>query len=319
MRPAPRLPTVRSSTVRTPQRLQPGWARLIRAVHARWATYAICFADLSRQGMTEKAVHDYRVASQRFAAALRLCGHAVPASAPGKLRRRIRRRFDDFRRLRDVQVMLQRLAPAAPEAPVISRLQRRLAREAAGLQRKLLQKVKKGLPASEHVQMRAVLKGLSAVARGPVRKRVYLLIQKRLAAAQRRVSRCSARIAPDDLATLHRLRIAIKRARYLLELVAAARDAPWASAAHRAARGWQDLLGLCQDLRVLDAELAGVRPRDRTDSAALLRLRTRVAAQRNEGIRNLLRQRSALERFVLQIQSPGQPHPAAGRKLVATA
>jgi CHAD domain-containing protein len=319
MNPASRPADVRRKPAATARRVQPGWARLIRTVHSRWTTYALCLADLRRQGLTEKAVHDYRVASQRFAAALRLCAHAVASPAPRTLRRRIRRRFDRFRRLRDVQVMFQRLAPAVPEAPIIGRLHGRLAREAASLQRKLQRKLHRRHPQPERAEMRSILGALGTVARGPVRKRVYVLLHDRLALAQRRVMRCSAQVVATDLATLHRLRIAIKRARYLLELVAEAREAPWARAAHRAARGWQDLLGQCQDLRVLDAELATLRPKQLADAAALKQLRMRIATERDEGIRTFLRQRDALESFVRQILPPGQSAPEARPNLSATA
>jgi len=322
MRPAYRPPFARSSAVRPTRRLQPGWARLIRAVHGRWMTYAASFAALCRRGMTEKAVHDYRVASRRLVAALRLCSHAIPGSAPDKLRRRVGRRFDGFRRLRDVQVMLRRLAPAATEAPrkaaVIGRLRRRLAKESAGLQRDLLRKLPEDLPAMEHAHMRAILGGLSSAARAPARTHVAVLLHERLAAAQRRAIRRSARISADDLAALHRLRIAIKRARYLLELVAAVQDVPRAIAAIRQARGWQDVLGECQDLRVLDAEVAAMRPKTASDRAALMRLRERIAAERDERIRAVLRQHAALEEFLRQIHPASQAGLGARRKLRTT-
>lgn len=315
----PSLPAIARSKSAPALRGQPDWIRLIRAVHSRWATYAQCLADLRSERLTEKAVHDYRVASQRLAAALRVCAHAIPAPESRRFRRRIRRRFERFRRLRDVQVMQQRLAPVAAQAAVIGRLQRRLAREAADRQRKILPQLRKGPKDSERAQIAAILWGLRSVARGSVHKRVKVLLRARLASAQACVMRRSTRIVPTDLATLHRLRIAIKRARYLLELVAAAGEAPWARTAYRAARGWQDVLGKCQDLHVLAAELATLQSKHPADLAALRRLRTRIAAELDRNTRTFLRRRHALDVFVRQILPPGQPGPEMGRTLRETA
>ncbi len=85
-------------------------------------------------------------------------------------------------------------------------------------------------------------------------------------------------------AALHRLRIALKRLRYLLELLAA-REPGWHEAL-QALKGWQDRLGEIADLVALQAWLK---------AAAARRLARQIRCQRRRAQAAALRQLPALE------------------------
>jgi CHAD domain-containing protein len=123
-----------------------------------------------------------------------------------------------------------------------------------------------------------------------------------LAAIQSRVVQRASPIQDGDLAALHRLRLAVKRARYALEIVAATHGFAQAKAACRAAQGWQDLLGTLRDLQVLAEELAALPAKTQREQTVLRLFKARLARDQTEALRTLLRQQAQLHRFAGTIQ-----------------
>ena len=290
-------------------RQRAGWIGLIRAVRARWYSFCLRSGQVRTKHLNEAAIHDFRVSGQRLVATLRL---AEPVAGPvaKKLRHRVKKRIDAVRRLRDVQVMLLRTAPAAGESPVLARLHRKLSLEEQTLTRGLKQRSFGSIRREERAQARQVLAALIRRARVAHGASPARFLRGQLLSGRRRVVLRAGQIDPGDLMTLHRLRMAIKRARYLLELAASVAPTGRYTTAQRSARNWQDTLGRCQDLRVLHAELESLHPKRSPEQVALGQFRVKLIAERDEAVREFLRQRVALGRFIDQLDPARTPRGA---------
>jgi len=293
-----------SPAARTGERTSTGWPRIIRLLRRRSRQYALRIRELQRHGQTERRVHDFRVASQRLLVLHRVCDALLPAPFAPKLRRRVKRRVDGFRRLRDVQVLLLRIAPLAAEGTLWASLRQRLTTEESGIQAKLRRTLTQAAVNGERRLTTVLARALVAQARTARFGLFGAAMRTLTVSAQARTRKRFARVAPDNPESFHRLRLGIKRARYTLEILTQVRRAPWATAAHRAAKHWQDELGNIQDLRVLDGELSAFRPQDPSLVAELLRFRAERAADRNEAIASFLANRSEVEAFIENMVPP---------------
>src|SRR5512134_1193456 len=85
--------------------LERRWSRTVREVRRR------------RRGLTEGAVHDLRVAIRRMIAALDLAEVVLEDTEIDRVRRRLRRSLAALGALRDIQVQLLLLEPAAARHP----------------------------------------------------------------------------------------------------------------------------------------------------------------------------------------------------------
>jgi CHAD domain-containing protein len=206
-----------------------------------------------------EALHDLRVASRRLRAALRL-GPAEPVAKPrnriGKKLRRLGRVLGRPRES-DVNVaILENRLPGArpPLAPAIELMlgfehERRTAARAKMLRR------------LEKIDLDEIGRRLSPAPRRPAEGR-WLLPLDRFAAQQIELARAEleklwarASERPSD-ENLHALRIAVKKFRYLVEILAPALVPRRRGPALARLRSLQDLLGDLHDLSVLHREIA---------------------------------------------------------------
>jgi CHAD domain-containing protein len=304
------MPSTLAPSLRRPRRRVPpdaprpgvAWIELIREARHRWCAFRRLRTDVERSGYGEPAVHDFRVAAQRFLAALRLAERLVGKPAIRPARRRVREELHDLRRLRDVQVMGLGLPPAVRHRPLLARLRRRLEAEERGIRGGLKRRARKARGERTAALLRAVFRALVAKARASSDAALTRALRQDLAGIQARVAQRASRIPSGDLAALHRLRLAVKRARYALEIVAATHGFAQAKAACRAAQGWQDLLGTIRDLQVLAEELAALPAKGKREQTVLRLFRARLTRDQTEALRTLLRQQAQLHRFAGTIQ-----------------
>lgn len=290
------------------------WVELVREVWHRACAYRRLAAELAATQCSEPIVHDFRVAAQRLQAALRLAERLTGTPEPHRLRRDVRRRFHASRRLRDVQVMALGLPRSSRQRPVMTRLRVRLEAEERKLRAHLLRRGGKQDKARAGTLLRSVLRALVAKARASTEAALTGTMRRDLAALQERVAERVARVRGDDLTTLHRLRLAVKRARYALEIVATTHGLPQAKALCRTAQGWQDLLGTIRDLQLLSDELARVPIKGERERAILRVFLARLSRDQTEAVRTLLRQGPALLRFARSIQCLPVPQALSRRR-----
>lgn len=234
----------------TPRRPSDPWAAAARALREAWPGVVVGEAA---------AVHRARVASRRLREALPLVDDERPRAAR-RLRRDLRTLTRALGPVRELDVTLGlvvRLLHDAPELDVaLETIRVRLMERRLRCRKRLLRRVDTTDVAAILARVRALAAGApagtirAAVDRAALRRR----IAARAEALGRAIDGAGALYAPE---ALHRVRIAVKKLRYSVELGRAARVAGAARAASRLRRA-QDLLGEWHDWQVLSAHASRV-------------------------------------------------------------
>ena len=251
---------------------------------AGWMARVLVECERAGSGFTPEAVHDLRVA-------LRRCRTMADSLAgvddnPGwaAAKRSGKKLFRSLGDLRDVQVMTEwTLRLGGPGDPVrLALLARVLSREEP-----LRDEAVKALRRFSRPRWKTLARRLAArSARFREDGDVFEeLARQRLSEAWELHRKASARPSP---AAWHRLRIGVKRFRYVVENFLPTRHAEWG----RELKRIQDLLGDVHDLDVLRRELSAVR-RDCPEKT-LVRWRLRIESERELRLEEY--RRMALER-----------------------
>jgi len=245
----------------------PAQELLITALDQRYQKFLAerkrCMIEFS-----EEAVHDLRIAARRLLALIELLRVIAPHPRLQKLKRAFKDQLDSLDDLRDTQVML---------AEISEMLETLL--EFAPLQKFLLKREKRLLKAVES-DVRALK--VSAITHRIENTRADLmesaasqdLIEPVLATvddAWFMIAQRVRRVDPAQPATIHRVRIAFKKFRYLLEIIQPLLpDFPDAN--FKNMHDYQAAMGEIQDVEVLLRTLADFAVREKTfDPLPLLR------------------------------------------------
>ncbi len=169
-----------------------------------------------RQDVSEDNVHELRISTRRLLALIELLRTLHPQATLGKLRKTLKHQLDGFDELRDTQVMLLEIANSMqllPElAPFLSYLQQR--------ERQLLQETGPHIASLRQGWLRRKIQKAgrcfkTRTAKTDLNTAVLNAIDKVYATALERY----LAIAADDLASIHHLRIPLKKLRYMLASV----------------------------------------------------------------------------------------------------
>jgi CHAD domain-containing protein len=250
---------------------------LERLLKERAATLLHRRRQVKKQGNAD-AIHDLRVATRRLQEVIDLFEPVLPGKARKKVRRRARGIRRHFAAVRDADVLadlardLRASAPKAQRAAVAAleqalrgkaeRLRRDLAHGHGGTTLRV-----KGI----HKRLEALLDRLARHPADPAR--VARAARRGLARRADELERARRAAASGRPLPAHRLRIAVKRWRYALEVLDASSLGPFTSAIEEARRV-QEKLGSLHDLDVL-LDLVGRSPRTRP-------LRPGLAARRRD-------------------------------------
>ncbi len=207
-----------------------------------------------QQLFSEEAVHDLRVSIRRLLAMLDLLKQVAPGlRRQKKLRRRLKRQLAGLGALRDTQVMLATVRamkgkpPAGHQAFVADLLQQE-AHHLLDVKDQLLEcpsrKINRRLHQTRK-QWKAVASGID----------MQQAIRQAVDAAYANVCVRDRRARQDNAASIHRVRIAFKHFRYLVEIMQQVQPVYPARTIH-AMRQYQTLLGDIQDAGVLQASVA---------------------------------------------------------------
>jgi len=213
-------------------------------IEARGAAVVAARRRVVRRG-SGAAIHDLRVATRRLQAALEVFGPRLPERPRRRLdrrARRIRRQLGPVRNSRVLRAMLRRLRvrPDSDESRFVAGLVRRLDRPAGakgGADRRALPGIGK--------RVRALLRGMRGNPEG-----IAAPAGAALPGRAEAVARAASTAGEGDPESMHRLRIAVKRYRYVLEVLAET-GAPSLEPSIRGAREVQRELGRLHDLDVL--------------------------------------------------------------------
>lgn len=169
-----------------------------------------CHVELSND-----AVHDLRVAMRRILALLQLLSSISPHSRIRKLIRAFKKQLDEFDNLRDTQVTLAETSQILPELPQLQEFQTYLEEAEQKMLLTLGEKIKKFDTSKMDKGVRKTCEVLASEVRHDLEAEVLQTIDDAFLLAK-------IRLRWVDLArpaTIHRVRVAFKAFRYMVELI----------------------------------------------------------------------------------------------------
>jgi len=192
-----------------------GTSLLIETLETRWKTYRKVLKVCQKEPK-EVAIHDLRIATRRLLAMANMLRGLTPHPRLQKLRRALKNQLDSLDDLRDTQVMLVEVSEVINDLPELARFheyltkrEKRLLRSTAKAIRTFkLPKVKKRIDATR--------KALTEKNDSSEWRNALLFI---VDDAYHSTLRRYHRIEPLEPATIHRVRIAFKEFRYMVEII----------------------------------------------------------------------------------------------------
>jgi CHAD domain-containing protein len=225
---------------------------LLEALDKRWNDY---YAELKlcRHETTKEAVHDLRVATRRLISLIELLRAILPHPRLQKLRRSFKSQLDDFEELRDIQVVAVEVSEVLDDLPEAKEFLSHLEKREKRLLRAVGKQVHILKPGNLIKRISAVRKSVVKAADGEegLDRQLLDTVDDAFALVLHR----SELLDPAKPASIHRLRIAFRRFRYLVEIIhPVLPDYPKESLGHL--HDFQDSMGIVQDIEILLNHLA---------------------------------------------------------------
>lgn len=170
----------------------------------------LCRAEFSR-----KAVHDLRTSLRRLLATLDVIAFLTSASRIEKLSDNLKEQLDDFSDLRDIQVMLDRVSEDIATFPELEPFQTYLEKREKRKQRsdeKHIESIKPGGIDKSLLKILGALEDLSA-------DELQAKLPQAVDEAYLTVIQRYGKIDPEQLVSIHHLRVAFKKFRYMVETI----------------------------------------------------------------------------------------------------
>ena len=223
---------------------------LLEALRDRWKKYRLELTRCRRE-FSNESVHDLRVALRRLLSLFQLLNFISPRPRLRKLIRTFKNQLDEFDDLRDTQVMLSEISGNIHDFPQLVSLQGHLEKAQTRLLKKLRKKIrnldlKKATRRTR--KTREMLKdGLKDDLVAPILQSVddaYMTTWQR-----------HERVDPAQPATIHRVRVAFKKFRYMVEIIHPLLDR-FPEENIKLMNRYQTLMGEIQDAEVFMRTLA---------------------------------------------------------------
>jgi CHAD domain-containing protein len=223
---------------------------LLDALQDRWRTFRAALKRCQKKS-SEAAVHDLRVATRRLISTLDLMARIHPQADLRKARRALKRQLDTFGPLRDVQVQLLSVDKMLASFPELQGFYDALLKRERKLVQRLGAKVKTVKIGKVAKAIRTAIEEVEGLLDMPeVQQEKHAAAIHALEAAFNRVVERKQAIDPTDSATIHRMRVAFKKYRYLVESLAPLLD--WVTDRQlKAMNTFQGSMGDIQDAKVL--------------------------------------------------------------------
>ena len=270
---------------------------LLEALEKRWKT---CRAEFERckAEFSNEAVHDVRVALRRLLSLVRLLHSISPRRRLRRLSRALKDQLDQFDDLRDTQVMLAEISETVAELPQLEAFQSHLKKVEKSLLREL-RKWFKELDLKEVTRrIRKTRESLKEEEKADWSAPVLQSVDDAYLTAWKRFEL----VDPAQPASIHRVRVAFKKFRYMVEIIhPMLEDFPEANL--KRMNGYQTLMGEIQDEEVFLQALT-----DFDDSSSVPDpVRQFYESRHAEAISAYLMERDALDNFWRR--SPEEPFP----------
>lgn len=187
---------------------------LLAALDDRWKNYR---AELKRcrAEFSNEAVHDLRSASRRMLALIRLLKSISPRPRLQKLNRAFKDQLDEFDDLRDIQVVLAEVSETVKELPQLQEFQDHL----QSVEKDLLRTLRKRLRVVDlfdvSKRVRRLRESLKKETSRDLVQQSFQAVDDAFLVTRRRRDW----INPAQATSIHRVRIAFKSLRYMVEII----------------------------------------------------------------------------------------------------
>ena len=223
---------------------------LLDALDQRWKNYR---AELKRcrTEFSNEAVHDLRVSARRMLAFIQLLNTISPRPRLQKMNRAFKEQLDEFDQLRDTQVILAELSETLQELPQLHEFHDYLQEVEKGLLKTLRKKLKVIDLFDVSKWIRRMRESLKEESDSQLTLPLFQAVDDAFLATKQRQNW----ITPAAATTIHRVRIAFKAFRYMVEIVSPLlNDFPPENL--KRMHDYQSLMGEIQDVEVIMQTLA---------------------------------------------------------------
>lgn len=189
-------------------------AILLEAFDMRWGKFR-AELKLCRVEFSEEAVHDLRVASRRLLAFLDLLRSILSHKRIQKIRRALKDQLDDLDDLRDTQVLLVDISEVLHELPDLEFFKIQLQAE----EKKLLKHARKAIRSRDFDKLETRMRKTRDMMAGLPDETLARQLLSAGDEVYARMMDARTVMSPENIPGIHKLRIAFKRFRYVVEVV----------------------------------------------------------------------------------------------------
>jgi CHAD domain-containing protein len=256
---------------------------LERSLKKRWKRHR---KELKRcqHDFSESAIHDARVEARRLLSTMELLGGFIPAARVRKIERAIKLRLGVFDELRDTQVQLPIVRKMLRTFPAARPFHDHLVKHSARLARQTRKRIKEVKTGRLDKLLAACRDDVDAARKQHPAGKAAARVLHSVDRAFDRVEHLRKAIDPRRPRTIHRTRVAFKKFRYMVEMLAGC--LPGATDKLLAAmHQYQTLMGRIQDADILLQALDKFLGRKKRQPAAVGRLREELLRRRDWSIK----------------------------------
>lgn len=253
-----------------------------------------------KKDFSNKAVHDLRVAIRRLLALLDLLRQVTPQDSIQKIRRELKSQLDQLDELRDIQVMMAEFSEEIESFPDLHALLKHLHKQ----EKRLLKDARKNIRAFNDISRptHKLRTRLAALAEDPgIEARALAAVDEACATVLSRLNR----VNPLDTGTIHSVRIAFKRLRYMIEIIHPILPAYPAEPHFIQMRTHQSSMGEIQDIEIFLQTLSEFSTPENQDS--LQPAQTYYSQNHSKKIEHFTQNMDAIK--TIWRSSPDQPFP----------
>ena len=234
-----------ASAMQEPSESLPVNQFLLSALDDRWKNYR---AELKRcrAEFSNEAVHDLRSASRRMLALIRLLKSISPRPRLQKLNRAFKDQLDEFDDLRDIQVVLAEVSETVKELPQLQEFQDHLQSVEKGLLKTLRKRLRVVDLFDVSKRIRRLRESLKHERDGDLLLQSFQAVDDSFLITKRRRDW----INPAQATSIHRVRIAFKSFRYMVEIIHPLLD-DYPAQNLKYMHDYQSLMGEIQDMEVI--------------------------------------------------------------------
>jgi len=187
---------------------------LLDSLNARWDTYK-AEVKTCRREFSEEVVHDLRVATRRLLSFLDLLRSVLQDSSIQKMRRILKSQLDDLDDLRNMQALLADISETIYENAELKPFQEYLRQREKKYLRAARKAIKLLRVASLSKRIKKLHQTIEAFKQPDLDASLFLIVDEAYAIVNQRY----ALVDLSQPATIHRVRLAFKKFRYMVEVI----------------------------------------------------------------------------------------------------